>query len=234
MKIEPRADANQLLAKLPKEIFQRLEGYLKPVKFELEKLLYEARAPVEYTYFPTCGTASAVTVMRDGSMIEVATVGNEGAVGLPGLSPSTTSPHRVFIQIAGKGMRIETAVLHSEAQKDEGMERLFEAYRDAFLFQVSQSVACNGLHVVQKRCCRWLLMAHDRIEGDDIGLTHEFLSYMLGVRCASVTDILQVLEKQGLIKSSRGKITIVDREGMEANSCECYMDVRNEYQRLLG
>jgi len=234
MKIKPAHSGNQLLAHLPKAAHERLQNHFQPVTLEAGKVLYEARAAIEYAYFPNHGTLSAVVVMVNGDMIEVATIGNEGAVGLPTFTSGVTSPNRVFVQVAGDGVRIESAVLEKEARQDAPLKRLFEAYHTAFQFQVSQSVACNGLHNLQQRCCRWLLMTHDRVDGDDIGLTHEFLSVMLGVRRASVTEVLQALHDQGLVSNGRGKITVVDRSGMEKSSCECYQVVRDEYDRLLG
>jgi CRP-like cAMP-binding protein len=225
---------NRLLARLPPNVLERLKNHLQPMQLDVGQVLHEARTQIELSYFPLRGTLSAVAVMRDGSMIEVATIGYEGAAGLPRTSPVATSPNRVFCQVAGDCLRIETSVLHRAAQSDESTKRLFEAYYAAFLFQVSQSVACNGLHTVPKRCCRWLLMTHDRVQQPEIRLTHEFLSNMLGVRRSTVTEILQTLEKEGLIVLGRGKITVVDRAGLEAASCECYGDVRAEYERLLG
>jgi CRP-like cAMP-binding protein len=140
----------------------------------------------------------------------------------------------LIVQIAGSGLQIDTATLKRMVKGDGELSELFHAYNLAFQFQVSQSVACNGLHSVQQRCCRWLLMTHDRVEGNDIDLTHEFLAAMLGVRRAGVGEVLQELQLRGLLDNSRHKITILDRKGMEKVSCECYQDVQDEYRRLLG
>jgi CRP-like cAMP-binding protein len=234
MKPKPIKAGNALLAKVPEPIMQRLRDHFQAVDFPRGKVLYEARSPIEYSYFPNSGTLSAVAVMRDGSMIEVATIGNEGGVGLPILSQVGDSPNRVFAQVPGEGVRIKADFLSREVQKAAPLKELIEAYQKAFLFQVSQSVACNGLHQVPQRCCRWLLATHDRVEGDEINLTHEILAIMLGVRRATVTEVLQAMEGQGLVGTSRGKITVLKRAALEAASCECYRDVRDEYQRLLG
>ncbi|WP_425617206.1 Crp/Fnr family transcriptional regulator [Anatilimnocola sp. NA78] len=224
---------NQILARLPKVELDRLRPYLTSIKFDSGLVLYEAHAPYEYSYFPNRGTLSAVVVMLDGSMIEVATIGSEGMVGLPNLSNAGSSPNRVFVQVPGEGWRIDTKVLLREAQPGSVLQDLMMRYHAAFLFQISQSVACNGLHPLLERCCRWLLMTHDRAEGDEFQLTHEFLAAMLGVRRSSVTETLQIMQEKGLISGARGKITIVDRKGLEAGSCECYRAVTDEYAKLL-
>jgi len=234
MKVEPSSGVNQLISRLPEPAQERLLKHLEPVRLDHGQVLYEARSAIEHAFFPIDGVLSALVVMSDGSMIEVGTVGNEGALGLPSSSLAAKSPHRVIVQIAGHGLRINAAVLEKMSRAEGPIKEAFVAHSAAFMFQVSQSVACNGLHPLLQRCCRWLLMTHDRVNGDTIGLTHEFLAAMLGVRRASVTEVIQALEEQGLISNSRGRIIVVDRQGMEGASCECYQDVRNEYARLLG
>src|SRR3954454_8009725 len=171
--------------------------------------------------------------MRDGNAIEVATVGREVLVGYYGFG-GKTSPHRVLVQIGDGAMRIASRALHEEAAKDGPLKDLLAAYHIAFMAQVSQSVACNGLHRLQERCCRWLLMSRDRVGSDDLKLSHEYLAMMLGARRASVTEALRPLQDGGLVRSHRGRITILDGPGVEALSCECYFVVRDEYNRLLG
>src|SRR5215218_9652670 len=163
MTIKPSSTRNALLAKVPGTVMERLKGHLQTVDLPKGKVLYEARAPIDYSYFPNSGTLSAVAVMRDGSMIEVAQVGNEGGVGLPVLSEPGDSPNRVFVQVPGDGVRIEADIFSKEVQKNRLLKQLCEAYQKAFMFHVSQSVACNGLHQVPQRCCRWLLATHDRV-----------------------------------------------------------------------
>jgi CRP-like cAMP-binding protein len=167
-------------------------------------------------------------------MIEVATIGREGAAGLPLFVDAETSPNRVFCQVPGAALRIESGYLNKLAQHEGPLRKLLFQYHAAFTFQISQSVACNGLHDVSERCCRWLLMTHDRVDGDEINLTHEFLAAMLGVRRPSVTQTLQTLKERGLLDYGRGRITVVNRQGLEDGSCECYESVRAEYARLLG
>jgi CRP-like cAMP-binding protein len=226
-------NGNQLLACLPKSEYPELFGRLKLISLESGQVCYEARAPIDYSYFPTSGTLSAVVVLSTGNMIEVATIGREGAAGLPAFIKAQTSPNRVFCQVPGEALQIESHILERAAQHDGLLRKLLFKYHAAFTFQVSQSVACNGSHVLQERCCRWLLMTHDRVDGDEIQLTHEFLAAMLGVRRSSVTETLQALKEKGLIDYGRGKITVMNRQRMEDGSCECYASVRAEYARLL-
>jgi CRP-like cAMP-binding protein len=145
-----------------------------------------------------------------------------------------TSANEVIMQIAGDGLRMDIDVLEEEAGRDSPLRRQLLLYQTAFLTQVSYSVACNGLHSVQQRCCRWLLMTHDRVDGDEVPLTHEFLGIMLGVRRASVTEVLRPLNERGLLNNGRGSISILDRSGLEGLACECYRKVKSEFDRLLG
>ncbi|MCE9528036.1 MAG: Crp/Fnr family transcriptional regulator [Planctomycetales bacterium] len=200
---------------------------------ESGQVLYQAQSEIEYSYFPTTGTLSSVVVLSTGDMIEVATIGREGMVGLPSFLEENRSTNRVFCQVPGDVLRIETNRLERAAMQEGPLRKVLLQYQAAFMFQISQSVACNGLHVLPERCCRWLLMTHDRVGGDEIRLTHEFLSAMLGVRRSSVTETLQELARKGLIEYGRGKIVIKDRQGIEDGSCECYESVRAEYSRLL-
>lgn len=197
-------------------------------------VLYKAHGPIDYAYFPLSCVTSAVAVMRDGSAIEVATVGKEGAVELPTFLAAETSPNRIIIQIGGETLRIEAGVLRDAALQNQPLREVLVRYTVAFLAQVSQSVACNGLHPIEKRCCRWLLLTQDRVGADEMPLTHEFLAMMLGVRRASVGEVLGSLQEQKLIRNSRGNITVVDRKRLEATACECFESVNAEYRRQLG
>ena len=148
--------------------------------------------------------------------------------------PAGISLNRVVTQIAGSGWRLNADVLRRAATQDGPLRTLMSKYQTYFFAQVSQSVACNGLHPIQERCCRWLLMTRDRLDADVIPLTHEYLSMMLGVRRASVTEVLQSLQEQGVIGRSRGRITVTDRQGLEDLSCECYGNVRHVYEQSFG
>src|SRR3954453_7384887 len=223
---------NRFLARLPGAEYRRLLRSLEPIELALGQVLYEARGPIDYAYFPTGVVLSALTVMRDGHAIEVATVGHEGLVGHYGFG-GKTSPHRVLAQVGGTALRIASRALHEAAIEDGPLKDLLTDYHVAFMAQVSQSVACNGLHRLEQRGCRWLLMSRDRVGSDDLQLTHEYLAMMLGARRASVTEALRPLQEAGLVQSHRGRLTILDGAGLEARSSECYFVVRDEYDRLL-
>jgi CRP-like cAMP-binding protein len=227
------APRNRLLARLPEAAYQRLLPLLQPVELQLDQILYEPRGAIDYAYFPSGAVLSALTVMRDGNAIEVATIGREGLVGHYGFG-GRTSPHRVVVQVGDGGLRINSRALQEEFAREGPLRDLLSAYHVAFMAQVSQSVACNGLHGLQQRCCRWLLMTRDRVGSDDLRLTHEFLAIMLGARRASVTEALRPLQEEGLVRSQRGRVAILDGAGVEARSCECYAVVKDEYDRLLG
>jgi CRP-like cAMP-binding protein len=230
----PTAIANRLLARLPHRLYQRLLPQLRPVPLGFKQVLCPAGRRSGYAYFPQGGVVSALTMMEDGSAIEVATVGNEGMVGPTGLLELETSPHQIIVQVEGQALRIKTAALREESGREGPLRRLLLRYHQVFVRQISQTAACNGLHDVQQRCCRWLLLSHDRIEGDALPLTHEFLAIMLGVRRATVSDVLLPLQRRGLIRSHRGETTILDRAGLEAACCECYRVIVQAYQQLLG
>jgi CRP-like cAMP-binding protein len=225
---------NRLLARLPQAEHHRLSQYLEPVSLKHSQTIYKVRAPFKHVYFPASGIVSAMTIMKDGSAIEVATIGNEGMTGLTAFAGGETSPYEVMVQVPGEGWRMTTDDFHRETGKESALRRLLVLYNTAFAMQVSYSVACNGLHKIEKRCCRWLLMTQDRVGSNTLQLTHEFLSIMLGVRRASVTEVLRPLQEQKLVSNSRGKIEILNRAGLEERACECYQAVNNEFDRLFG
>jgi CRP-like cAMP-binding protein len=235
-KVQPRAatPGNRLLARLPQDEYERLFPELPPLSMELKHVLHVPGAAVDFAYFPDDGVISLVTVMEDGAAIELATIGNEGMVGLPILMGIGQSSSRAVVQIPTSGLRMSANRLKAETIRDTPRRRLLLLYNGVFLFQISQGIACNGLHTVQQRCCRWLLMTHDRVATDEFPITHEFLAQMLSVRRPSVTDVLRPLQEDGLIRYHRGKMTVLDRQGLEARSCECYRIVVQEYERLLG
>lgn len=233
MSIAPEMAANLLLARFPQSVRERLLSRLEAVPLPAGHVVYEAQSSMESAYFPISGVLSAVVVMLDGNMIEVATVGFEGGVGVGTTLTGTLSTHRVFAQVAGHGLRIPCELINQEVDRDPAMRQCLIDYLTAFHAQVSQSVACNGLHTLSQRCCRWLLMTHDRVHSDQFELTHEFLSVMLGVRRSTVTEALQALQDKELISYSRGRILVKNRIGLEASSCECYSVVQQQYKALL-
>jgi len=225
---------NRLLARLPPEDYKRLLPRLKLVPLEFKQILYEARSPMDYAYFPSRGVVSALAVMNDGRAIEVATVGNEGMVGLPLLVGAKTAANRAMVQVPGEALRMGEDVLREEVNRDSHLRRLLIRYHSAFLVQVSQAVACNGLHSIHQRCCRWLLMTHDRAQSDVFPMTHELLAELLGVRRSSVSEVLQQIQEEELIHYSRGKFTVLDREGLKIGACECYTRINEEFERVFG
>ncbi len=225
---------NRLLARLTEADRGRITPLLRPETLAFDRVLYEARGPIDHAYFPTGGVLSALTIMEDGGAIEVATVGNEGVVGPALAGGGKTSPHRMIVQIGGDALRIDSRDFEREISRSASLREILFEYQSAFVSQVSQSVTCNGLHRLKQRCCRWLLMSRDRVGSDELLLTHEYMAIMLGARRASVTEILRPLQDAGLIASRRGRITILDGAGLEARTCECYRAVRDVYDRLLG
>src|SRR5271169_6770990 len=233
-KSKPPAVGNRLLARLPPAEYKRLLPRLQVVPLAMKHILYEARTHIDYAYFPNLGVVSALTVMEDGRAIEVATIGDEGMVGLPLLVGAKTTANRVIVQVSGEALRMAEDVLREEVAWDSPLRRLLVLYHTAFLAQVSQAVACNGLHSVHQRCCRWLLMTQDRAHSAVFPMTHEFLAEMLGVRRSTVSEVLEPFQEKGLIHYSRGKCTVLDREGLKAGSCECYRRINEEFERLFG
>jgi CRP-like cAMP-binding protein len=229
----PLRPRNRFLDRLPAASQRRLVPLLKPVELVYNQVLYEANGPIDHAYFPSGAILSALTVMQDGNIIEVATIGHEGLVGHYG-SGGPTSPHRMVVQLGGGAHRIGARELQAASEEDRPLAGLLTAYHIAFMAQVSQSVACNGLHRLEQRCCRWLLMARDRVGSDDLRLTHDYLAVMLGARRASVTAALRPLQEAGLVRSTRGVVIILDGAALEARSCECYAVVRDRYDQLLG
>jgi CRP-like cAMP-binding protein len=225
---------NRLLARLPPDDYKRLLPRLQLVPLELKHVLCEARSPLLYAYFPSRGVASALAVMEDGRAIEVTTIGNEGMVGLPLLVGAGTAANRVMVQVPGEALRMGADVLREEVSRDSPLRRLLVLYHTAFLAQLSQGVACNGLHTLRQRCCRWLLMIQDRAHSEVFPMTHELLAEMLGARRSSVSEVLETFQEKGLIRYSRGKFTVRDREGLKARSCECYRRINEEFERLFG
>ena len=224
---------NLLLNRLPAGELQRLRARLRPVTFQIRDLLFEPNKRIDHVYFPEEGVASILTVLADGSLIEAATVGYEGMIGLPVFLGAERSTSKSFWQVPGRALALKADDLREEIQKRSHLVDRLNLYIQAFFTQLAQSVSCNRVHNVEQRCARWLLMTHDRVTGDSFMLTHEFLAQMLGVRRAGVTEVAGRLQDAGLINYSRGRISIRNRKGLEKVSCECYRIVRDEVQRLL-
>jgi CRP-like cAMP-binding protein len=227
---EPR---NLVLAGLPEPEWRRVRRSLERVELSFRMVLFEPNVAIRHVYFPEHGIASIVGVMSDGSAIEVATVGYEGMVGLPVFLGADSMAAQCFVQIVGAGYRMDANALREEAQRGGALAEALSRYTQALFTQVAQSAACNGRHRVAERCARWLLHTHDRMLGDTYELTHQFLSQMLGIRRASVTVAAGDLQERGLITYDRGVVTIVDRAGLEAATCECYAIIQAEFERLM-
>jgi CRP-like cAMP-binding protein len=223
---------NALLTALgPAEYSRLLEG-AENVELELRTVLYEANAPITNVFFLTRGVASIIAPVGDGASVEVGTVGNEGFVGLPLLFGVDREPAKAFIQVADGGIRVTAAAFQSAVAESAALRKLFLRYAQSFFSQVSQSSACNRAHSIEERCARWLLMTHDRVFADEFPLTHEFLALMLGVRRAGVTVAAGTLQKAGFIEYTHGRITIIDRKGLEDAACPCYQIIRDSYDGL--
>jgi CRP-like cAMP-binding protein len=225
---------NRLLAALPGKDYDRLLPELDKVSLGVKDVLYEADRPITHVYFPLNGVMSLVVAMRDGLSVEVGTIGNEGMVGTPVFLGADKSPTQAFSQVPGEALRMKSGAFKKEMEREGPLHGLVQRYTQAMINQISQSVACNHLHSVEERMCRWLLMTHDRVDCDDFPLTQEFLALMLGVRRPSVTVVAGILQKAGLIRYHRGRITVLDRKRLEASACECYAVVKKEFDRLLG
>jgi CRP-like cAMP-binding protein len=225
---------NKLLAAVPREEYERLLPNLEAISLSFKQYIYEPNEPIDYVYFPNWGVVSMLTVMEDGGAVEVATVGNEGMIGIHVLLGTDRVSTEAFVQVPGDALRMKVDVFKNEVFPGSPLHNLLLRYTQTLIAQLSQSAACNRLHSVEKRACRWLLLTHDRVESDQFPMTHEFLSEMLGVRRASVSEVAATLQKAGLIRYQRGKMTICDRKGLESGSCECYEVFKREYARLVG
>ncbi len=225
---------NRLLTALPRAEYDRLSPHLEKVSLPLKDILYEANGPIPHVFFPLIGVVSLVIIMEGGFCLEVGLIGNEGMVGTPVFLGSQRSPTRAISQVPGEALRLETKVFQEEIKRSTALNRLVQRYTQAMINQISQSTVCNHRHSVEKRMCRWLLMSHDRVGTDNFMLTQEFLAQMLGVRRPTVTAAAGVLQTAGLISYHRGRVTVLDRKGLEAASCECYEVVAKELDRLLG
>jgi CRP-like cAMP-binding protein len=224
---------NRLLAAVPGEELERLRPHMEEIRLESGAVLTDAQQPFTYVYFPHDSVVSLVSLMEDGRIAETATVGREGVAGFEMLLHGETAFNRQTVQLAGRASRIEFGRLLRVVPDLHDLRRVMYCYVQAFVAQVLQSVACNGLHSVDVRCGRWLLMTHDRVGKDSFPLTQEFLAEMLGVHRPTVTVAARMLQRAGLIRYSRGVVTILDRVGLESATCECYGIVRRRFERLL-
>jgi CRP-like cAMP-binding protein len=226
--------ANRLLGLLPRRDYERLRPHLRPIALKYRQSLYRANKPIGYVYFIETGVGSLVNTMANGQASEVGTIGNEGLVGLPLVLGDDRTPTSVYIQVPGAGLRMKATLFSKELARSSSMRAVMLHYAHAFFNQVAQSAACNQFHSLEQRCCRWLLMTHDRMPSNEFLLTQEFLAMMLGVQRTGVTAAAGALQRAGLIRYSRGIVTILDRGGLKRRACECYGVSKREFDRLLG
>jgi len=234
--VRPSSDrpVNKLLGTLPVDDYQRVLSQLTIVPLKFGQVLHKQDAVIQYVFFPGGGACSLTKVMRDGQIAEIATIGNEGVIGASVFFGDDQSFSETIVQIAdGAGFRMPAEAFTVEMARRGAFYNRIVRYSQALMSQVMQTTVCNGLHSVEQRCCRWLLMTCDRVGSADLRLTHEFLSIMLGVRRPTVTLVMGDLQKAGLVENRRGTIHVIDRHGLEMTSCECYATVKANFARLL-
>lgn len=224
---------NRLLAALPAAEYGRLHPRLEPISMPLGAVVYESGSRLDYVYFPTTSIVSLLYVMEDGASAEIAMVGNEGLVGIALFMGGETTPSRAVVQSAGSAYRLPGRAMKEEFVRGGAMQHLLLRYTQALLTQMAQTAVCNRHHSVDQQLCRWLLLSLDRLPTDKLIMTQEQIANMLGVRREGVTEAAGKLQSAGLIKYSRGRITVLDRPGLEALVCECYGVVKREFDRLL-
>lgn len=227
------AIGNRILAALPAEQFARLQQHLSPVSIERDKVLYITGDEIRYVYFPTSGLVSLLSTTETGSTVEAAMVGNEGIIGLPVILKNKMIPFEVTVQTQTDAFRIKAEDLQEEFDRGEALHELILRYLNLLIAEITQSALCHRFHTVEEALGRWLLMAQDRLHTDSLNLTQEIISHALGVPRTGVTMAARSLQGHGLIRYSRGKITIVDRAGLEAYSCECFRIIRDELSHFL-
>jgi CRP-like cAMP-binding protein len=224
---------NRILASLPLEEFNSLLPQLTQVDLEKGRLLADPGDPITHIYFPIDTVVSIMTLMESGEAIESATIGREGAYGLLAAAAPREALSRAIIQVPGRAFRIPASNLHDLWTRSAAFRSLVDRHADALFAHAAQSVACNALHAVEARFCRWLLSCRDRIDVDTISLTQEFLADMLGVQRTTVTAVARALQAKGLIRYRRGIVDVIDRPGLEQGACECYHAVRRVYDALI-
>jgi len=228
---DPRA--NELLAALPKPEYKRWLPQFERVSLSLGQVLYESGATLEHVYFPTTAIVSLLYVMKNGNSAEIAVVGREGMVGVALFMGGESTPSRAVVQSAGEGYRLKAQDMKDEFNRSGPVLHLLLRYTQALITQMAQTAVCNRHHTLDQQLCRWLLLSLDRLSGNELVMTQELIANMLGVRREGVTEGALKLQNAGLIRYVRGRITVLDRPGLERATCECYAVVKQEYDRLL-
>jgi CRP-like cAMP-binding protein len=225
---------NHLLAALSKEEFVRLEPDLEFVSLALGEVIYESGDTMTHIYFPITAIISMLYIMENGATAEIGIAGNNGLIGSSLFMGSDSTTSRAVVLSSGDAIRIKAKPLQAEFDRSGQFQKLLMRYTQSLMTQISQTAVCNRLHKVEQQLCRWLLINHDQMQTNKLVMTQELIANMLGVRREGVTIAAKKLQAKGLIKYVRGTITMLDRKGLEAASCECYQIVIDEYERLLG
>ena len=233
MQTAPDQSANELLASMPDEVWQRIAPQLEAVELPLGKVLYESGSEIAYVHFPVDAIVSLLYVLENGASAEIALVGNEGLVGIALFMGGETTPSRAVVQSAGKGYRLSAAHIKDEFNRGGPALHLLLRYTQALITQMAQTAVCNRHHSVDQQLCRLLLLSLDCLKGNELVMTQELIANMLGVRREGVTEAAMKLQNMGVIRYTRGRITVLDRPALEKRVCECYAVVKKEYGRLL-
>ena len=229
----PDPHQNRLLAALPNAEWARWLPQIEAVDMPLGKVLYESGSTMTHVYFPTTSIVSLLYVLENGASAEIAIVGNEGIVGISLFMGGESTPSRAVVQSAGQGFRLQASLMMREFNRAGPVLHLLLRYTQALITQMAQTAVCNRHHTLDQQLCRWLLLSLDRLQSDELVMTQELISNMLGVRREGVTEAAGHLQRAGLIRYGRGRITLLDRPRLEARTCECYAVVKREYGRLL-
>lgn len=224
---------NHLLAALPAAEFEHWRPHLELVDLSLGQVLYESGSTMTHVFFPITAIVSLLYVMEDGASAEIAVIGNEGVVGISLFMGGGSTPSRGVVQSAGVGFRLKAQVMKDEFDRAGPVLHLLLRYTQALITQMAQTAVCNRHHSLDQQLCRWLLLSLDRLRGSELVMTQELIANMLGVRREGVTEAALKLQSAGFIQYARGRISVLDREGLEKRTCECYAVVKKEYDRLL-
>lgn len=224
---------NQILAALPVSEYQRLANYLQPVSLKAGTILHEVGHIIREVYFPLEGMISLVAILANGSTTEIGIIGRQGMAGLPVIFGGNSTNIRSVVQITGSALKLSAEIVKQEFDRQEQLYRFLLLYIQAIFSLVSQNAVCNNQHTIEQRLARWLLIVSDCLEEDRLPLTQEFIGNMLGIRRAGVSVTANSLQKKGIIEYHRGQIKILDRAKLEANACECYRVLKDEWSRVL-
>lgn len=225
---------NRLLAALPDDGYKRLQPHFELVQLSNRKILCEAGDFISHAYFLNSGMGSLLALTQGGGTVEIAMVGNEGMLDIPAILGVHQTPYQIMVQLPGEGVKTKTDVIRAEFKRGGALQDLLLNYTHTLFTQITQSTVCNRFHTVEKRLCRWLLIAHDRVDGHTFHLAQEIISFMLGTPRTGVTMAAETLQDGGLIRYKRGKITILESPGLEQAACECYQVVAESLDHFLA